>query len=482
MRYGWNYARLLTEGPSEQALVPSPVLRAMRDGALVRVEELTRIPSDVQDALITILSEKTLPIPELGTEVQAAPGFNVIATANDRDRGVNELSSALRRRFNTVLLPLPASADDEVAIVGRRVADIGRALELPDLPSADAEIRRVVTVFRELRGRRHRRRPGQPQDPDGHAVAGGGDLGRDQWLVPGRPLRRRGAPPVRPGRQHRRCRGQGSRPRHGRLAGVRRGGDAGPAGLGGLLPRLPRRCDAAVGACGGPGPRRPPPRAGLGPLHARRARRASDRTSCASRARRRPRPSRPSPPIRPWRRRWRCSPTTSTIPRRRRSGRSPASAPSGRRCAGRSGTGARCGSSTCPRRMCWPPAPIERSRTLERPDPLAGLAAAAGYDDVERWWDDLVEHRDRRGVRRRRRGDGRRCARPRRRCRPAAMDAGGRRTCGWRPRGDGRRGFGPGRRRVRRVARPGARSDHSLAPAAAGQRRCSGGCRRSRWR
>jgi MoxR-like ATPase len=151
LRYGWNYARLLTEGPTEQALVASPVLRAMRDGGLVRVEELTRIPSDVQDALITILSEKTLPIPELGTEVQAAPGFNVIATANDRDRGVNELSSALRRRFNTVLLPLPASADDEVAIVGRRVADIGRALELPELPSADVEIRRVVTVFRELR-------------------------------------------------------------------------------------------------------------------------------------------------------------------------------------------------------------------------------------------------------------------------------------------------------------------------------------------
>jgi MoxR-like ATPase len=151
LRYGWNYARLLTEGPTEQALVPSPVLRAMRNGALVRVEELTRIPSDVQDALITILSEKTLPIPELGTEVQATPGFNVIATANDRDRGVNELSSALRRRFNTVLLPLPASADEEVAIVGRRVADIGRALELPELPSADAEIRRVVTVFRELR-------------------------------------------------------------------------------------------------------------------------------------------------------------------------------------------------------------------------------------------------------------------------------------------------------------------------------------------
>ena len=87
----------------------------MERGALARVEELTRIPSDVQDALITVLSEKVLPVPELGREVAARPGFNVIATANDRDKGVNELSSALRRRFNTVVLPLPADAEDEVA-------------------------------------------------------------------------------------------------------------------------------------------------------------------------------------------------------------------------------------------------------------------------------------------------------------------------------------------------------------------------------
>ncbi|HET8583549.1 MAG TPA: AAA family ATPase [Jatrophihabitans sp.] len=151
IRYGWNYARLLAEGPTRAALVASPVMTAMQDGRLARVEELTRIPSDVQDALITILSEKTLPIPELGTEVQAVKGFNVIATANDRDRGVNELSSALRRRFNTVVLPLPASEEDEVAIVARRVEALGRALDLPEVPSALDEIRRVVTVFRELR-------------------------------------------------------------------------------------------------------------------------------------------------------------------------------------------------------------------------------------------------------------------------------------------------------------------------------------------
>jgi MoxR-like ATPase len=151
IRYGWNYARLLSEGPSEKALVPSPVMIAMRAGKIARVEELTRIPADVQDTLISILSEKTLPIPELDSEVQAVKGFNVIATANNRDKGVNELSSALRRRFNTVVLPLPATLDEEVDIVKRRSESLGRALELPAEPPALEEIRRIVTIFRELR-------------------------------------------------------------------------------------------------------------------------------------------------------------------------------------------------------------------------------------------------------------------------------------------------------------------------------------------
>ena len=151
IRYGWNYARLLADGPSRAALVPSPIMVAMEAGKVARLEELTRIPADVMDTLITVLSEKTLPIPELGQEVQAVQGFNLIATANDRDRGVNELSSALKRRFNTVVLPVPASMDDEVDIVRRRVESLGKALQLPAEPPALEEIRRVVTVFRELR-------------------------------------------------------------------------------------------------------------------------------------------------------------------------------------------------------------------------------------------------------------------------------------------------------------------------------------------
>ncbi len=152
IRYGWNYARLIAEGPTEKALVETPVMRAMKDGKIARIEELTRMGADVQDTLITILSEKSMPIPELNTEVQAVRGFNLIATANNRDKGVNELSSALKRRFNTVILPVPDTIEEEMDIVQRRVASYGKVMELPAGPPALEEIRRVVTIFRELRG------------------------------------------------------------------------------------------------------------------------------------------------------------------------------------------------------------------------------------------------------------------------------------------------------------------------------------------
>jgi MoxR-like ATPase len=151
VRYGWNYARLLAEGPSEKALVETPVMKGMKAGKIVRLEELTRIGSDVQDTLITILSEKTLPVPELSMEVQAVMGFNLIATANNRDKGVNELSGALKRRFNTVILPLPDSMEEEIDIVRRRVQSFEKIMELPAEPPAVAEIKRIVTIFRELR-------------------------------------------------------------------------------------------------------------------------------------------------------------------------------------------------------------------------------------------------------------------------------------------------------------------------------------------
>ncbi len=151
IRYGWNYALLLAKGPSHEALVRTPLMRAMQDGTLVRLEELTRMGSDVQDTLITVLSEKMMPIPELDDAVHASPGFNVIATANNRDKGVNELSSALKRRFNVVVLPPPATIAEETEIVTRRVREIGTNLALPPVAPADQEIARIVLLFRELR-------------------------------------------------------------------------------------------------------------------------------------------------------------------------------------------------------------------------------------------------------------------------------------------------------------------------------------------
>ncbi|MEY2950385.1 MAG: ATP-binding protein [Saprospiraceae bacterium] len=151
LRYNWNYARLIAEGPSENALVPSPVMIGMQKGKMVRVEELTRIPSDIQDVLITILSEKVLSIPELNQEIAAVPGFNIIATANDRDRGVNELSSALRRRFNTLIMPLPEKLEEEVKIVSSKITD--NPIPFKAIAEQDTlkEIERLVTIFRELR-------------------------------------------------------------------------------------------------------------------------------------------------------------------------------------------------------------------------------------------------------------------------------------------------------------------------------------------
>jgi MoxR-like ATPase len=151
IRYSWNYALLLAEGPSPKALVPSPMYRAMEEGKLVRFEEISRCPSEVQDTLITLLSEKVLAIPELNLHLPAKRGFNLIATANTRDRGVNDMSAALTRRFNKVVLPVPQDVDTEVGIVQKRVAEIGVGLKLPAPPPAEEAVRKVVQIFQELR-------------------------------------------------------------------------------------------------------------------------------------------------------------------------------------------------------------------------------------------------------------------------------------------------------------------------------------------
>lgn len=151
IRYTWNYAMLIARGPSKDALIKSPVFRAMESGSLARFEEITRCAAEVQDALISLLSEKRIAIPELATEVAAAKGFSIIGTANTRDRGVNDMSSALKRRFNTVVLPTPNTLETEVEIVRKRVRELGANLELKAAPPSEDAVTQIVTIFRELR-------------------------------------------------------------------------------------------------------------------------------------------------------------------------------------------------------------------------------------------------------------------------------------------------------------------------------------------
>lgn len=151
IKYSWNYAMLIAEGPSTRALLKSPIYRAMENGEIARFEEISRCASEVQDALISILSEKRISIPELSLELPAKRGFSIIATANTRDKGVNDMSSALKRRFNIVILTAPVDIETEIGIVQKRVRELAENLELQsEIPESEA-IKKVVTIFRELR-------------------------------------------------------------------------------------------------------------------------------------------------------------------------------------------------------------------------------------------------------------------------------------------------------------------------------------------
>jgi MoxR-like ATPase len=152
VKYSWNVARVIAEGPRSENLIPSPTMVAMRSGGLLRFEEITRCVTDVQDSLVSILSDKAIAVPELpdANMIWAKPGFNVIATANTRDQGVNELSAALKRRFNYVYIPVVADQKTEVEIVRQRSNEL---LARYDIPTRMEEpvLALLATVFREIR-------------------------------------------------------------------------------------------------------------------------------------------------------------------------------------------------------------------------------------------------------------------------------------------------------------------------------------------
>jgi MoxR-like ATPase len=154
IKYSWNYALLLAEGPSLEALVPAPLYIGMREGKLVRFEEITRAPHEVQDTLLSAMSDKVLTIPELPGEagvVFARRGFNIAATANTRDRGVNEMSSALKRRFNFETVPPVSDLNEEMRIVRQQVTSLLSVSSGDPATFGDEVLELLVTTFHEIR-------------------------------------------------------------------------------------------------------------------------------------------------------------------------------------------------------------------------------------------------------------------------------------------------------------------------------------------
>jgi MoxR-like ATPase len=136
IRYSWNYALLVAEGPSERSLVPAPLYMGMKLGKIVRFEEITRCPLEIQDVLLSMLSDRVMAIPEMhegNRMLFARAGFNIIASANTRDRGVNEMSAALKRRFNFETVQPIADIKEEMSLVER---ETNRHLERAGVPVA----------------------------------------------------------------------------------------------------------------------------------------------------------------------------------------------------------------------------------------------------------------------------------------------------------------------------------------------------------
>jgi len=151
--YSWNYALLLAEGPSRRALVKGPMYVAAEQGKPCRFEEVTRVQPEIQDVLIGVLSDKVIHVPELSggeAAVFAERGFNVLATANLRDRGVHEMSSALKRRFNFETVRPIADRRLEEALVKQQTATLLAQSEI-ETRLTDDVVSLLVTAFHDLR-------------------------------------------------------------------------------------------------------------------------------------------------------------------------------------------------------------------------------------------------------------------------------------------------------------------------------------------
>ena len=141
-------ARVLTDGYDPEVFVDGPLISAMREGALLYVEEINRIPEETLNVLITVMSERELHVPRLG-RVGAAPGFRLVAAMNPFDAiGTARISGAIYDRVCRLSVTYQ-SAEDEASIVVRALAPAIASVG-PMEPSA-AWIAKAVQVVRLTR-------------------------------------------------------------------------------------------------------------------------------------------------------------------------------------------------------------------------------------------------------------------------------------------------------------------------------------------
>jgi MoxR-like ATPase len=133
-------ARVLNEGYDPSVFVDGPLVSALRDGSLLYVEEINRIPEETLNVLITVMSEGELNVPRLG-RVAAAEGFRLVAAMNPFDAvGTARISGAVYDRVCRIAMSYQ-TAEEELSIVQRNV----------DSNVEPAWLEKVVSVVRRTR-------------------------------------------------------------------------------------------------------------------------------------------------------------------------------------------------------------------------------------------------------------------------------------------------------------------------------------------
>lgn len=143
-------ARVLNEGYTAEGFLDGPLITAMRNGSLLYVEEINRIPEETLNVLITVMSEGDLHVPRLG-RIAAEPGFRLVAAMNPFDAvGTARISGAVYDRMCRIAVGYQ-SHDDEVDIVLRHVPDgnrewVGKVVEVVRRTREHADLRTGSSV------------------------------------------------------------------------------------------------------------------------------------------------------------------------------------------------------------------------------------------------------------------------------------------------------------------------------------------------